>query len=129
MATTGVLGAVTVPVPVPVEPEPLLPVPVLVGVELRVGCRPATGCEMVAGLERRTEGPPTELWPTCARRVLRLAATSTGSPAEFAAPGLTTLTEASPREEEEEAREPALGCAVSVCVAGEPMPPSLGQPL
>ena len=90
----------TVPVPVPVPvvplPEPLLPEPVLVGVELRVGCRPATGCEIVPGLERRTEGRPTELWPTCARRVLRLAATSAGRPPEFAASGLTSLTAASP---------------------------------
>jgi hypothetical protein len=64
MTTTG-RGAVTVPVPVPVLvvplPEPLLPEPVLVGVEPRVGCRPATGCEIVPESERRTEGRPTEL--------------------------------------------------------------------
>jgi hypothetical protein len=62
--------------------------------------------------------------PAWARRVLRLLATAAGTPA---APGcgLTTVTEASPCD----ACEPALGCAVNVWVAGEPMPPSLGHPL
>ncbi len=63
--------------------------------------------------------------PTCASRELRLLATAAGTPAAPPECGLTTVTEASPWE----AWEPGLGCAVSVCVAGEPMPPSLGHPL
>lgn len=131
--TTGTVGVVTgvvpppelpLPEPVPLpEPAPLpLPEPVLVGVW--VGREPATGCEIVAELEWCEAGWPAVGLPTCASRVLRLLATAAGTPA--APPrGLTTLTGASPWD----AWEPALGCAVSVCVAGPPMPPSLGHPL
>ena len=136
---TGV-GVVTVGVltVVPPPPEPLLPVPVplppepvLVGVVVCVGREPATGCEIVAEVERcpaLLRGVVAVPWPTCARRVLRLLA-NTEEIAPVCAPcELTALTEASGREEEEEC-DPDLGCAVSVCVAGEPMPPSLGHPL
>jgi hypothetical protein len=69
VATTGAAGVVTVPVPVPVLVEPLpvgepllpLPEPVLGGAELRVGWRTATGCEIVAVVERRAAEWPTEL--------------------------------------------------------------------
>ena len=136
VATTGVAGVVvTVVVPEPVVPVPVLPDPVLplpeppvVGVELCVGCRPATGREIVPDVEWCADAWLAVPCPTCASRVLRLLATAAGTPAAPVAPadcGLTTVTEASPRE----AWEPGLGCAVSVCVAGEPMPPSLGHPL
>ncbi|HEX3976691.1 MAG TPA: hypothetical protein VHW96_10525 [Solirubrobacteraceae bacterium] len=139
VATTGVVGVVTVVValPVPVLPDPVLPVPVLpepvlplpepvlVGAGLRVGWRPATGREIVPEVERCAEEWLAVPFPTWASRVLRLLATAAGTPAARPGWGLTTATEASPRA----AWEPALGCAVSVCVAGEPMPPSLGHPL
>ena len=128
VVATGV-GVVTVvlPLPLPVLPVPVLPLPepVGVGAELCVGCRPATGREIVPEVEWCTAGWPSVPCPTCASRLLRLLATAAGMPAAAPDCGLTTATEASPREE----WEPGLGCAVNVCVAGEVMPPSLGHPL
>jgi hypothetical protein len=109
VATTGTVGAVTVVVPPPVLPVPVLPLPVpplpepvpdpvLVGVELCVGCRAATGCEMAAELEWCTRVWPTVPWPTCASSVLSLA-TAAGTPAAPPVCAVTTLTDASPREE------------------------------
>jgi hypothetical protein len=80
---------------------------------------------MAAELEWCTEACLIVPCPACASSVLRLLANVAGIPEAPPACGLTTLTDASPPEE----WEPDLGCAVSVCVAGEPMPPSLGHPL
>jgi hypothetical protein len=106
-------------------PEPPPPVPVLPGAELCVGRLPATGCEIVAEVVWRAELWLAVPWPARASSVRRLLATAAGTPPAAPARGLTTLTEASPRE----AWAPALGWAVSVCVAGDPTPPSLGHPL
>lgn len=145
VAETGVgvltTGTVTVPAlpPEPLSPEPVLPEPplpepplplplpepVLVGVELRVGARPATGWEMVAEVECCAEPWAAVPWLAWASRVLRLLATDAGTPAAPTC-ALTTLTDAIPWDAW---AEPGLGCAVSVCVAGEPIPPSLGHPL
>ena len=86
------------PVPEPVVPlpEPLLPEPVLVGVELRVGCRPATGCEIVPEVEWRTEGRPDGAVAHLREEGAALGGDQRGNPAEFAASGLTSLTAASP---------------------------------
>jgi hypothetical protein len=124
------VGVLTVVPPPPEPPLPVPPEPVLVGAVVCVGREPATGCEIVAEVEwcpALLRGVVAVPWATCARRVLRLLA-NTEEIAPVCAPcGLTTLTEASGREEEE--CDPDLGCAVSVCVAGDPMPPSLGHPL
>ena len=84
VATTGVAGVVvTVVVPEPVVPVPVLPLPEppVVGVELRVGCRPATGREIVPDVEWCADAWVAVPCPTCASRVLRLLATAAGTPA------------------------------------------------
>jgi hypothetical protein len=102
VATTGAAGVVTVGVPELVAPEPLVPlpeplVPVLVGAELWVGWRPATGREIVAELEWWTVRWAAAVpWLTCARRLLRLLATAAGTPAAWPGCGLTTVTAATP---------------------------------
>jgi hypothetical protein len=109
------VGVVTVVVPPPEPllpvPEPVLPEPVLVGEVVCVGREPATGCEIVAEVEWRptVRGAVDVPWPTCAKRVLRLLANAAGMPAACAPCDVTTLTDASPREEEEEECDPALG--------------------
>jgi hypothetical protein len=64
-----------------------------------VGCRPATGREIVAEVEWCADGWLVVPCPTCASRLLRLLATAAGTPAALELPaecGLTTATEASP---------------------------------
>jgi hypothetical protein len=115
----GVVGeGVVVPDPV-VPPEVGLDAPVP-GLGLL-----ATGREMDAGL-----GARWVTWVAAERRpppgdALAATVVAWAVPRETAC-GLTTATAARPRDVE---REPAFGCAVSVWVAGEPMAPSLGQPL
>jgi hypothetical protein len=122
VGVVGVGVGVGVVVPAPVVPLPRVgrddPDPVL-----RLGLA-ATGCEMEAEpVERCDTGVGAMAW-----RVRRgvLAATAVARATWLETRGLTTATAARPREVE---WEPGLGCAISVWVAGEPMPPSLGQPL
>ncbi len=110
VVTTGVVGVVplpvpvlpvpvpVLPVPVPVlpEPVPVLPEPLLVGADVCVGCRPATGREIVPEVEWCTEGWLVVPGPTCASRELRLLATAAGTPAARPGAGLITVTAASP---------------------------------
>jgi hypothetical protein len=107
--------------------EPVLP-EVGLNEEPREGV-PATGREIEAELECRCD---LRVGRPCVATLVRVparAATKEAAEAAVFAParGLTTATAARPREEE--AWEPALGWAVSVCVAGAPLPSSFGQPL
>jgi hypothetical protein len=135
VAPTGVgaevVGVGVVVVIVGFEPELPLPLPE-VGLdepEPRVGL-PATGLEIDAGVEcprdRRDEPlsvatPPVE--EVCVPKALPAAVSCARVRA------LTAAMEARPRDAEAEGRAPGFGCAVSVCVAGNVSPPSLGQPL
>ncbi len=107
--------------------EPVLPEVGLSDPEPREGV-PATGREIEAEPECRSD---LRVGRPCVATLVRVparAATEKAAEAAFApARGLTTATAASPLEEE--AWEPAFGWAVSVCVAGAPLPSSFGQPL
>jgi hypothetical protein len=109
-----------------VETVVVLPPPE-VGLDERVGV-PATGREIEAEPECRCDVwvDPTRvatLVPLPARAAIAEAAAAILAPDR----GLTTATAARPGEAE--AWKPAFGWAVSVCVAGDPMPASFGQPL
>ncbi len=86
VATTGAAGVVTVGVLEPVVPEPLVPlpeplVPVLVGAELWVGWRPATGREIVAELEWWTVRWAAAVpWPDLRQEAAALAGDRGGHP-------------------------------------------------
>ncbi|MGZ4193449.1 MAG: hypothetical protein ACXVRW_13415 [Solirubrobacteraceae bacterium] len=114
VGVVGVVGVLVVPLPEVGVEDPVLRLGVV-----------ATGREMEAEpepwWETRTGEPAREV-----AGVDLAAPVVAGLPAWVTARGLTTATAARPRDEE---WTPAFGCAVSVCVAGAPIPPSFGQPL
>jgi hypothetical protein len=134
VATTGVAGADGVGaggvgggvVPAPALVVPLPPVGAPDDPELRLGLAD-TGREIEAEPEPRADSrtglmrvpTPASTGPAMADGLV-VATAGCKEPV-----GFTTATAARPWE----ARDPAFGCAVTVCVAGEPMPASLGHPL